>query len=672
MSSFKEWLEWDFQPDNKFDILSDGLSNTVVQTCVTIISTMYSEARFVEKFDGEVVENSEITKLLDKPNPGQSGATFRKIIAEDISQYGNAYIRKVRTVTGQVLELRILQANKVTVLVDGGNNPVGYQYTNTTVELIPKDDVIHLKWLITDPVNRYEGLAPIYGAKRSIQTYNEIQRHIAGTMSRGGLTPLFALTQSKDVEGFGKISESQKGGFRKLWKQITGKANAKNTFSNDDVPFIELPEGRDLKPLGFDMKSLEASTLMQQLETQICSSFRVPPEVAITTAGLNNSTYNNLLVSTRNFVQMTIKPLLVLHGEQISQQLADIDNGRYVETNWNEISVLEPTRDELITQYKDAYGLGVVTVDEYRQQLDLQPLEQPIAVNEPIIEETIVQLSKGQDDFYSIANMDYYTKALEVIESLEGSFSKSHTIAGNELIKAIENELKLRYPDGKDVDALTGVNAIKDSFFEEEYVKSINRQLPTLSKQVIEWSINQAGEPLTDNEKVELTENFKNEVFRGAGFSSKTIMVQLKTASSQIPKGKIGDVIKQLRADGSTLLEVNDKMASRTLATQLTNDTSAKSWEKMDKRLRQNGKKLVKVWFTQRDSRVRPSHKVMEGQTVDVTQPFNYQEYKEVDGELVAIGNPIGLGYPADMPTEESVGAGANCRCVMRPRTVSL
>jgi len=664
-------IDYLFKNPNDFDIIRDGYGNTLVQACITMITTVYSEPRFVEKKDGEPIENSPITFLLDKPNIYESGASFRKKIAEDVAVYGNAYILIERNRAGKALSLKVLPASMVTPLEDDNEIVIGYQVNSVKgIRKYLSNDVIHLTWFITEPLNRFLGLSPMFSAMRAIETYNEIQRHVAGTMSRGGMSPMFAITQAVGADGSMQkgTQEAYVNTFRRAWSRMFGKTQNSIVNTASEAPIIILKEGQDIKALGFDIKQLEAPILLKQMEVQICSAFRVPPELAISNAGIENSTYNNLLNSSRNFISMTMKPLWVLHSEQITNKLADTKNGYYIETNFNEISATEPSRNELISIYDKAYLSRVVTIDEYRNVLDLAPLD-----SSQLSELVQVEAIKTKDDtFYSIQNMDYYTKALDVIVNLETAFGKAHKRAGKSLIEEIEAELAIRYPNDTNVNLSVGLDAVGADFFEKEYIKEITNDIPKLANSVISWAGNQVDFTPTKNEVDDLISQFDEVVRNTASDSGATLFARLKVLSATVPSGNLSEVIKKLRVGGNDIVEGNATVSSRTLATRLTNETSVNAWSIKDKKLRRDGKRIKKVWFTQRDKRVRPAHRLMEGQEVDVDQAFTYQAMGvDAEGNEFPIGEPNPMQYPVDI-TAENVGEGANCRCVTRPIIVSL
>lgn len=79
------------------------------------------------------------------------------------------------------------------------------------------------------------------------------------------------------------------------------------------------------------------------------------------------------------------------------------------------------------------------------------------------------------------------------------------------------------------------------------------------------------------------------------------------------------------------------------------NETNTIRNKQLDTEARENGKTL-KRWVSEHDFAVRPTHRVADGQTIPIDQPF------EVNGSL--------LMYP----TDDSLGASGselvNCRCV--------
>lgn len=110
------------------------------------------------------------------------------------------------------------------------------------------------------------------------------------------------------------------------------------------------------------------------------------------------------------------------------------------------------------------------------------------------------------------------------------------------------------------------------------------------------------------------------------------------------PKGIFSDIKHKARQ-----LKNRIKLIARTEATRAENTARMKVI--IATRTRQEGKKTVKVWHTQLDPRVRPSHQLLHGEERDLDEPFS--------NDLMFPGDPEGDASEV-----------CNCRCYITKKVV--
>ena len=120
------------------------------------------------------------------------------------------------------------------------------------------------------------------------------------------------------------------------------------------------------------------------------------------------------------------------------------------------------------------------------------------------------------------------------------------------------------------------------------------------------------------------------------------------TITSGILQGKsIGKMANDLQARIDTMERANAVRAARTAITAAQNGGRQASYE----RAAEMGIKLRKRWLATKDERTRESHASLDGQTVEIDEPF----VSELGSKMMFPGDGKG-GKPADL---------YNCRCTM-------
>jgi hypothetical protein len=107
------------------------------------------------------------------------------------------------------------------------------------------------------------------------------------------------------------------------------------------------------------------------------------------------------------------------------------------------------------------------------------------------------------------------------------------------------------------------------------------------------------------------------------------------------------DIAKALTEKFKEMSEGRAKTIARTTVKAQATTTQEEAWDNMNKRESDPKRKIVKVWLTQRDGDVRPSHQKLDGKPVEAGGSF---------GE--GVGRGPGLG--------EDPGEAINCRCTLR------
>ena len=109
------------------DLAKEGyMKNAIVYRCVNEISKGASAVPYKIKTDGEVLENTELHDLLNRPNPQQSYSEFFNSLFGYLLLSGNAYVLKAGPEGQAPKELHLLRPDRI--VIKGGTNYIPDQY----------------------------------------------------------------------------------------------------------------------------------------------------------------------------------------------------------------------------------------------------------------------------------------------------------------------------------------------------------------------------------------------------------------------------------------------------------------------------------------------------------------------------------------------------------------
>lgn len=128
--------------------------------------------------------------------------------------------------------------------------------------------------------------------------------------------------------------------------------------------------------------------------------------------------------------------------------------------------------------------------------------------------------------------------------------------------------------------------------------------------------------------------------------ATRTIKEQVSKAIADNQGKPVNEVAKAITEQVNTIKAGRAQAIAQTTAAAQTTRTQQSTWSGMNEREPDAGKRIYKVWITQRDNKVRPSHEDLDGKVV------------EPDGMFGSGIEGPGLASKA--------GDAVNCRCVIR------
>lgn len=343
------------------EILRSGyLSNPDVYSIVKRISDVgsYIPLRVYKKNKTEwvEVENSDIEKLLRKPNQKQTTQEFIEECLVQLLNTGNVYIRKNKAIGFKVpTSMSVMPSGMIEIETNSDWSVKRFIYSGATEEKLDPEEVIHIKYIdpTSNGVECHYGLSPLQAAFLTLDGSNNSHQASAFILRNKGISGLIT-TDSGDVvvaPGVGKAIQKQ------IQRQIAGTDNyGKVPFSSVPLKYVQT----GMSPT--DLKMLELNT--QRLRT-FCNVYGVDSSIF---NDPENKTYSNRTEASKDFYSLGVLPPLdkILTG--INKDLIK-DENTAIKADTSEIAALQKDKKleaEINVMYVSA---GIIDANEIREEL---------------------------------------------------------------------------------------------------------------------------------------------------------------------------------------------------------------------------------------------------------------------------------------------------------------
>lgn len=360
------WSAWSTPAyrDYTFDRLAhEGYRlNAAVNICVQKLAINYQQAPLIIKDRGQLVLNTPLGALLNKPNDLMSWHELAIFIQVYKAIGGACRLHKVRDErTNDVLELWPYHIGQIAAV------PGEYQwidhYTTTGEELkqIPVEDIIDLHWPSVDPRSPWEALPPLMSVAREVDTDSEATRYMYALLFNDAVPMTVIKTKNQ-------LKDSQFERLRAQFEQRHGGSN------RGRVAVIE--QDAEITRMALNLEEMAFEAMRHVPEARIAAEFGVPAMYSGLNVGLAQSTYNNMSEARRGFFEDTIVPQAVLDDGEITRSLADDFPGDLtVHRAWNQVAALQDNMDALYKRVGDTYKAGITMRNEARMALSLPAVE---------------------------------------------------------------------------------------------------------------------------------------------------------------------------------------------------------------------------------------------------------------------------------------------------------
>lgn len=563
------------------------------------------------------VKEPKIRLLFENPNPYQTWWEFAYKIAAHFGLFGEAFFYKLRN-GKEIVGYQMLLPSLVKRKRDNGSKNLFdyYEYNNKPIRKI---DVIDLRY--PNPDKDLEGF-PIVGAIADTVTVNQLQMEYSKkALEKGGYLGLtFATDQELNSNNFDGL-------LKKLEQRYGGSENA----------FRVALLSHGLKPLAppYSPKDMEFGQNKNITREEIFSAFKVPKILVGIGESVNRATAD---ASIYQFTSGVIDPVLSYVDAVLTRDFKmEFGNQYRVEHD----TLAPKDVDAQLKYYKDLNAIGAITINEVRayegeNKFDYELADVPmINVGGAVIRlDTGKQISVEDGESVKPEPQKNFTKSIDELELRWKQFDRRHALA----LRRFERNLG-RYFDDQERRILEAVlnNYIVEQAFNLEEENLILYQLLEIDL----WDIMKQGYKYGDGVygagafgETPLLNDF-NELSRNTLLINSTTLDDLKGIDNETDLKKAYKSIKEERLDKIAVTTVTGAFNAGLL--QAMRDAGL----------------TKKTWLTMRDAKVRDAHKLMDGVTVPIEEPF------EVEAR--------GVKYLGMFPGDPLLGAvnNANDRCTI-------
>lgn len=319
-------------------------------------------------------------QLIRRPNPHHIWANYAAALSMGWWFSGNVFILKVRSITGEVVELWLLphflveprwpgDGRSPEVPKDRNNDPflshVQYTPPGKPPVLYPANDVIHLKRGV-DLARPRLGLGAFESLYKELYGDDKMALFTASIMANMGIQVPVISPKDKDVT----LNPTEAAAMKELWMQ-------KTTGSRAGEPVV-MGESIDIEKFGFNPNELDLSQLRLIPESRVCAVCQISPAALQVMVGIQNGTsYASSEQARQQGYEEVIIPIQAVWAEEFTHQLLpefEGSEGMEFVFDTSKVRVLEEDRDSLVKRESEIFRTGGSTLDQYLTAVGKKPV----------------------------------------------------------------------------------------------------------------------------------------------------------------------------------------------------------------------------------------------------------------------------------------------------------
>ena len=322
------------------------LSESVAQLPITIIERL-------ENGDKLNRSNHYLYDLIhNKPNPYMTKFNFVQKCMYDLCVAGNSYIHIVRNGSGRPEMLLPLDVTQVEIKE---YEDTYYYHNQETNVMLDYDDVLHFKIMCTDGML---GQSPIEVCANSVSWGLGLERYGNSYFQNGAkVSGVLETDRALSTEAIDRLRNSFDLNYSKI-----GDANKT----------LILEEGLKFNTISLSNEASQFLSSRQFSIEEIARIFNIPPHLL---RDLTKSSFNNIQEQSREFVQYSLMPYLVMMESEMTQKLFKTSERKKLSIEFNTNALLRGNPKERADYYRTMLNIGAMSINEIRQKENMNVVD---------------------------------------------------------------------------------------------------------------------------------------------------------------------------------------------------------------------------------------------------------------------------------------------------------
>jgi HK97 family phage portal protein len=347
-------------------------ASDLVYACINLRAVAAGEPPLCAYRGDEKIEEHPALDLLNRPNPFQGRSQFWGSLAMHLDIGGNAYVEKVRSASGKLVELWLLRPDRVKVIPDARRFIGGYAYTiGSETTFLPPENVIHFK--TRHPLDDYYGLPPLAAVAGRVDIDVWMRSSYASFFRNAGVVS--GLLNVKRA-----MSAGEKEDARRIFRETYGGPDGWHKLLLIDAEQATYtPMGMPPGASGLAMPDMNLIN-----ESRILAAFGVPASMLPTMLGGQSNRGQSADESERDkFWELTMVPLFRDLDTTLWMGLEpEFPEVKRIEHDLSTVDALQEDEDKMHTRIRENWKGGLLTWKEARAKLgeDEEPEEPGIVL----------------------------------------------------------------------------------------------------------------------------------------------------------------------------------------------------------------------------------------------------------------------------------------------------
>lgn len=596
----------------------------------------------------ELANSHWINRLLSNPNPYFTTSQIMKGISNWYDVNGNVFLWTPTLGHDVPLQMWVLNPTRMRV-VRGGDNFIKkyvYQSANDGAFEIPENEICHIANIFPSSAKPDEligmnifGRGLVSAVLPYAQIDGEVSDYLQRLFANNAVPPLIA--QSNDA-----IDSEFWGSLKSQWNEALPNYALRGLL--DAGMTLALPPEMQI--------GISYDSVSKDVRSQIAQVFGVPSGM-LTGEFQNRATAE---VQYAVFRQQTIDPVAMYIAEELTRHFRRFEDDVLIQAQPYEFADI----DSQIKQEEFELKYGIKTINDARRERGYDAInggDVPMLVNGLVPIDTVVNMPKPvsvQPRALETAKMSIVPRSFPMqtaearaehwrqYDEMSQSISAKLGIIVKSFVNEFNQETMNAIDNGQEPVVSYGLNAKQ----QQQLQKVVNESVETVTQKILkEFSMGkedltgELGQQLQSMSR-ELNSKIVASVSDSMDLIKQDVIETIAENATQ-PKEVIEEILQR---EFKTLSTSRVQMIAQTTATSVTTGTQKTVFKSF---------KVKSMWNTERDGRVRPSHKAIDGQIENELGWFKFD-----DGSL--IDRPAGESQGGTTVKASNV---VRCRCYLFP-----